>query len=123
MQLAWSLNCSESLADVLVQAAKHAKTSPSHEAPSCVSDVWVSYPRADTVVVELNGEHDIASKHALRSLLSDLLATCTLVVVDVTNAQFIDSSVLPKTSFARTSKQASQAAVSCSKSAPPHQST
>lgn len=59
-----------------------------------MSEVEVTHPRAGVVVVELHGEHDLATKHDLRSLLSDLVVTNELVVVDLSHAEFIDSSVL-----------------------------
>src|SRR4051812_12669624 len=40
------------------------------------------------------GEHDIAGRERLQTLLSRLVATSDLVVVDVTKTRFIDSSVI-----------------------------
>jgi len=57
-------------------------------------DIEVTHPREDHAVVELRGQHDLSSTHQLRSLLADLVAANELVVVDVSNADFIDSSVL-----------------------------
>jgi anti-anti-sigma factor len=51
-------------------------------------------PRDGVVVVELTGEHDLGSSDALDELLSGLVATNELTVVDLTPAEFIDSSTL-----------------------------
>lgn len=64
------------------------------------SELKVSLPRAEAAVVELHGEHDIAERDKLSSVLSDLVARNQLVVVDVSDATFIDSSVLHELSSA-----------------------
>lgn len=48
----------------------------------------------DVAVVSLLGEHDLASRDELEELLRRVVAERRLVVVDVTPAAFIDSSVL-----------------------------
>jgi anti-anti-sigma factor len=54
----------------------------------------VLQPRAGAAVVVLTGEHDLASKNSLSTLLSSLLTTHDLVVADLSAALFIDSSTL-----------------------------
>jgi anti-anti-sigma factor len=51
-------------------------------------------PRAGAAVVVLSGEHDLASRDALSELLESLLVTHELVVVDLSQVLFIDSSTL-----------------------------
>ena len=51
----------------------------------------VEYPDG-VAVVECMGEHDLATRDELASLLKDLLAHHELVVVDVSETAFIDSS-------------------------------
>jgi anti-anti-sigma factor len=52
------------------------------------------HPKTGYVVVELLGEHDLDGRDHRTDLLRDLIATHDVVVVDVTEADFIDSSVL-----------------------------
>jgi anti-anti-sigma factor len=59
-----------------------------------IDDVNVVRPRAGSAVVELRGEHDLATAHELHELLSSLIVDNELVVVDVTAAEFVDSAVL-----------------------------
>jgi anti-anti-sigma factor len=56
--------------------------------------VEVSYPRTGVCVVELKGDHDRGTAAQMERLLSDLLAVNELVVVDVSEADFVDSSLL-----------------------------
>ena len=103
LRLTSRLHCHSSLARVPLEASRQAgadravlPSSASRTSEQTCGPRWyeVWHPRADAAVVELHGEHDIASKHELRSLLSDLVGKKRLVVVDVSNAEFIDSSVL-----------------------------
>ena len=57
-----------------------------------LKDVAVLRPRSGTVVVEFSGEHDLLTKRALRALFASLIEVSDLVVADVSQAQFIDSS-------------------------------
>ena len=57
------------------------------------STVSVKHPRAGATVVELLEEHNLSAKE-LRMLFQQLVATNDLVVVDVSEAEFIDSSVI-----------------------------
>jgi len=54
----------------------------------------VCRPRDGAVVVELLGEHDLATRDKTDALLSELVDNNDLVVVDVSEASFIDSSIL-----------------------------
>lgn len=51
-------------------------------------------PAASVAVVALHGEYDAVSKVELGELLSDEINDNELVVVDVTDAEFVDSSFL-----------------------------
>jgi anti-anti-sigma factor len=59
-----------------------------------LTDIQVLHPRPGAVVVEVLGEHDLATKTETWELLSSLVDANELVVVDVTEAQFIDSSFI-----------------------------
>ena len=48
----------------------------------------------DVVVVSIEGEHDIYTAPALRDRLDTALSRATGVVVDLTRATFVDSSIL-----------------------------
>ena len=56
--------------------------------------VEVILPRAGVAVVVLRGEHDLTTKDQLDDVLSVLTAGNDLVVVDVSEATFVDSSTL-----------------------------
>ena len=45
-------------------------------------------------VIRVHGEHDVATAPALRAVVQDAIAGATPVVVDLSGATFIDSSVL-----------------------------
>src|SRR3954471_11556773 len=57
-------------------------------------DIRVLRPLPNTAVVECVGEHDITTAPNLEELLLRLLADNELVVLDLTEATFIDSSIL-----------------------------
>jgi anti-sigma B factor antagonist len=57
-----------------------------------------------TVVIGLFGEHDITTAAALEGAGGDRLGTCDRLVVDLTEATFIDSSVI--NALARLARQA-----------------
>ena len=71
-----------------------------------LEDVVVSRPRPGAAVVECRGEHDLLTRDEFAALLKQLLADSELVVVDVSEAEFIDSSFINNlyiaNSFART---------------------
>jgi anti-anti-sigma factor len=48
----------------------------------------------EAVVVELRGEHDIATRAGFSSLLDDLVRRNEMVVVDLSNVEFVDSTIL-----------------------------
>ena len=58
------------------------------------NDLEVSLPRPGAAVVALKGEHDLTNAVELRSVLEALVADHPMVLVDVTEAQFIDSTVI-----------------------------
>jgi anti-anti-sigma factor len=57
-------------------------------------DVAVSSPRPRAAVIELKGEHDLTTRDELDDLVCSLVRVNDVVVVDITTAQFIDTSVL-----------------------------
>jgi anti-sigma B factor antagonist len=57
-------------------------------------DVRVLQPRPGAAVVECAGELDITTAPELNSMLEDLAAENDLVVVDLSEAEFIDSSII-----------------------------
>jgi anti-sigma B factor antagonist len=59
-----------------------------------VKPIEVSWHDTDIAIVTLNGEHDLATKEALDHELQTLLRAGECVVVDLSQAEFIDSSVL-----------------------------
>jgi anti-anti-sigma factor len=59
-----------------------------------LEDVNVLHPISGAVVVELVGEHDVATRTELKELLEVLVIDNELVVIDVSEAAFIDSSVI-----------------------------
>jgi anti-anti-sigma factor len=54
----------------------------------------VFLPRRGTAVVVLQGEHDLATKDHLHATFASLLETNDIVVADVSEVSFIDSSTL-----------------------------
>jgi anti-anti-sigma factor len=62
--------------------------------PPLLDDLETSFPRRGVAVVALKGEHDLSTDADLRSLMQTLVAGHPIVLVDVTEAQFIDSTVL-----------------------------
>jgi anti-anti-sigma factor len=57
-------------------------------------ETHVLRPSFGQAVVELNGEHDLETRETLAALLASLIEENELVVVDLSQAEFIDSSVL-----------------------------
>jgi anti-anti-sigma factor len=56
--------------------------------------IEVSWPRPDVAVVVLEGEHDLESAPRLELAMGDALLTCSELLVDLSLAQFIDSSTI-----------------------------
>jgi anti-anti-sigma factor len=54
----------------------------------------IIHPRPEAVVVALLGEHDLVTKGEMSALFADLIEANDLVVVDVSEARFIDSSFI-----------------------------
>jgi anti-sigma B factor antagonist len=59
-----------------------------------IRDLFIERPAEDTAVVVLRGDHDISRAKELDELLTSLVAAHELVVVDLSAAEFIDSSVI-----------------------------
>jgi anti-anti-sigma factor len=57
-------------------------------------DIRVERPAADTAVAVFHGEHDIASRKELKSLLETLVDENDLVVLDFSEATFVDSTTM-----------------------------
>ena len=58
------------------------------------TELTVLYPRPGTAVVEVFGERDLATAEETAELFARLVGEHTLVVVDLSTTQFIDSSFL-----------------------------
>ena len=59
-----------------------------------IPDLSVERPSERAAVVVLRGDHDISQAEQLDALLTSLTSENELVVVDLSAAQFIDSSVI-----------------------------
>jgi anti-anti-sigma factor len=59
-----------------------------------MEDVRVERPTADSALVRFVGEHDLATRDDVRALLEDLVGENKLVVVDFSEAKFVDSTTL-----------------------------
>lgn len=57
-------------------------------------DVQVEYPRAGAAVAVFTGEHDLSTSPQVGELLGSLLEENELVVVDFSEAEFVDSSTI-----------------------------
>jgi anti-anti-sigma factor len=56
--------------------------------------VELRWPRPRTAVVVLGGEHDLHSAPALEELLDESLSTCDHLIVELSGAEFIDSTTI-----------------------------
>ena len=56
--------------------------------------IEVRWPRPDAALVVLGGEHDLGSAPDLDRTLNDTLAACSHLIVDISAAQFVDSSTI-----------------------------
>jgi len=56
------------------------------------TDIEVLYPSPGTAVVECTGEHDMTTRDDVDRLLGLLVTENDLVVIDISQARFIDSS-------------------------------
>ncbi len=56
------------------------------------TDPVVSYPRPGAAVVECTGGHDMTTRQETDQLFTELVAENDVVVIDISEAQFIDSS-------------------------------
>ena len=61
---------------------------------SAIPDVELLRPRPGAVVVECKGEHDLTTSDELGTLFAGLVAENDLVVIDVSEAEYVDSSFL-----------------------------
>ena len=59
-----------------------------------IGGVVVAYPRVGLALVELWGEHDLTGRAALAALLDEVMKRNYSVVVDLSETEFIDFSVL-----------------------------
>lgn len=57
-------------------------------------ELRVSQPRPGTAIVEVLGEHDLSTRETTAGLLARLVSQHELLIVDITETQFIDSSFL-----------------------------
>ena len=56
--------------------------------------VDLRWPRSDTALIVLSGEHDLATAPRLEETVDTALASCRNLIVDVSDATFIDSSTI-----------------------------
>jgi anti-anti-sigma factor len=56
--------------------------------------IEVRWPRPDTALVVLSGEHDLATAAELGNTLSLALDRCTHLIVDLSCTEFVDSSTI-----------------------------
>jgi anti-anti-sigma factor len=61
---------------------------------AALEDVQVTSPCSGVSVVSFYGEHDLATSQSTAELLDSLLLANDLVIADVSDAQFIDASML-----------------------------
>jgi anti-anti-sigma factor len=57
-------------------------------------DVQLERPRSGVAVVSFTGEHDLATRDAIRLLLANLVDENRLVVADFSTASFVDTSIV-----------------------------
>jgi anti-anti-sigma factor len=60
---------------------------------SRTDEIRVERPTADSAVVVLTGQHDLSNSPDLERLLDSLIAETKLVVADVSEAEFVDSTI------------------------------
>jgi anti-anti-sigma factor len=59
-----------------------------------LQDITVEQPHDDAAVVVFSGEHDLAAAKAVESMLDSLVEQNELVVANLSQAEFVDSSTL-----------------------------
>lgn len=57
-------------------------------------DVQLERPRSGVAVVSFTGDHDLATRDAVRLLLADLVDENHLVLADFSKASFVDTSIM-----------------------------
>ena len=57
-------------------------------------DVQVEYPRAGAAVAVFTGEHDVSTSAHIGNLLGSLVDENALVILDFSEAEFVDSSII-----------------------------
>lgn len=65
-----------------------------NDSPSFEPTIEVRSPQSNASLVVLGGEHDLASADGLRLTLEDSLASSDHLIVDLSGAAFIDSTVV-----------------------------
>ena len=56
--------------------------------------VELRWPRPDTALIVLGGEHDLATAPRLQETVDHALASCRNLIVDISDTSFIDSSTI-----------------------------
>jgi len=56
--------------------------------------VDLRWPRPETALIVLGGEHDLATAPRLQETVDEALASCRNLIVDISDATFIDSSTI-----------------------------
>ena len=67
---------------------------PEGSATSSIGQIHVHQRGADVCVVSLSGEHDLSNAEKLKERLTEVHRHGTSVIVDLTNAAFVESAVL-----------------------------
>jgi anti-anti-sigma factor len=57
-------------------------------------DIRIERPTAGTAVVVFEGEHDLSGRAELEDLLASLVGKSRLVVADLSEAEFVDSTII-----------------------------
>jgi anti-anti-sigma factor len=62
--------------------------------PDTGPTIDVSWPKPDVALVVLGGEHDLESAPPVEQATGEALLTCSHLIVDLSQTQFIDSSII-----------------------------
>jgi anti-anti-sigma factor len=69
-------------------------TAPSTQAPDTEPTIDVEWPHPGVALVVLGGEHDLFSAPLIEQATDEALLDCSHLIVDISPAQFIDSSTI-----------------------------
>lgn len=69
-------------------------TAPGIELPDTEPTIDLRRPRPEVALVTLGGEHDLGSAPLVERATADALLTCSHLIVDLSEVQFVDSSII-----------------------------